>query len=162
MRLLLVSKHHVSKLIQQNLYTFFSLELKWKYPSSLNTLNCIQGLQCWEIKTNFFASFKKYFSIDIDRKKHLPVSILSFIAMFILFLTTRYLQRGPENLRSQLKLTFPHTNNICNIGIMPDPYFDPIYSAYSVLIYFFERLSKVARKVARMIMKKYINKNMQK
>ena len=90
-------------------YFFLSLELAWKYPFSLNTLNCIQRLHCWEIKENVSAFFKKVFSIDIDRKNTLQFPFYQLLlCLFYFWPQDMYLLRGPENLRSQLKLTFHH------------------------------------------------------
>ena len=133
MYLLLGSKHHVSKLIQLNRFTFFSLSRTCMEISIFITYFELHS----EIVLlgNISAFFKKFFSIDIDRKKQFSVSILSFIAMFILFLTTRYQLHGPENLRSQLKLIFPrtteHTQYMQHRPRISELYIDPICSAYS-------------------------------
>ena len=132
MYLLLGSKHHVSKLIQLNFFLLFLSRRCMEIYIFINHFEMHSG-NCWEIKANVSAFFKKIFSIDIDRKKHFSVSIVSFIAMFILFLTTRYLLRGPESLTVKINF-FPHYG--------AHAYFDPICSAYSVLIYFFERNGK--------------------
>ena len=78
---------------------------------------------------------KKVFSIEIDRKKHFPVSILSFIALSILFLTTRYLQRGPVEINLSPRYGVHTLLYIRNIGLMQDAFIDLICCSFVLTLF---------------------------